>query len=135
MAPGTTLTAPRQVEGATLKILAGDVFESLPAGPEIDAVPDFGVAGNGSNILVAEMRNEVRYGVAGNDGIGVHADENRLVVAQVLKPEIESPRFATVGLGDDNQMPRRSLEWCHLGATSSVLSVEPSSITITRRLG
>ena len=38
-----------EVEGAALEVLAGDVFEGLPAGPQIDAVADLGVAGHGAD--------------------------------------------------------------------------------------
>ena len=48
----------KEVESAALKILAGDVFEGLPAGPEIDAVADLGVAGDGADSGILEMRNE-----------------------------------------------------------------------------
>ena len=38
-----------EVECAALEVLAGDVFEGLPAGPEIDAVADLGIAGDGAD--------------------------------------------------------------------------------------
>jgi len=38
-----------EIEGAALKVLAGDVFEGLPAGPEVDAVADLCVAGDGAD--------------------------------------------------------------------------------------
>ena len=36
-------------ERAALEILRGDIFERLPAGDEIDAVADLGVAGDGAD--------------------------------------------------------------------------------------
>ena len=38
-----------EIEGAALEVLAGDVFERLPAGPEVDAIADLGVAGDGAD--------------------------------------------------------------------------------------
>jgi len=38
-----------EVECAALEVLAGDVFEGLPTGPEIDAIADLGVSGDGAD--------------------------------------------------------------------------------------
>ena len=43
-----------EIEGAALEVLAGDVFEGLPARPEVDAVADLGVAGDGADAGIFE---------------------------------------------------------------------------------
>jgi len=77
----------------------------------------------------------MRNGVAGNDGIRVHADENRFVVAKVLQPEIQRLGFASIRFGNHNQVPDENWTGDARRENSSVLSVDPSSITTTRRLG
>ncbi len=44
--------AVKQIEGTLLHILAGDVFESLPAGEPAGAVADFYVASYGAHFFV-----------------------------------------------------------------------------------
>ena len=39
-----------EIECAAFEVLTGDVFESLPACPEIDAIADFGVSGDGADL-------------------------------------------------------------------------------------
>ncbi len=48
------------VQRAAFEILAGDVFERLPARPEIHAVADFGVAGHGCNFRIEEVRHHAQ---------------------------------------------------------------------------
>ena len=47
-----------EIERAALEVLAGDVLERLPAGPEVDAVADLGVAGDGADLRVGEVRDQ-----------------------------------------------------------------------------
>ncbi len=68
-----------EIEGAAFEVLAGDVFEGLPACPEIDAVADLGVAGDGADLRVGEVRNKACDGVGGDDGVGVDADVDLFV--------------------------------------------------------
>ena len=68
-----------EVQGAALEVLAGDVFEGLPAGPEVDAVADLGVAGDGADVGVGEVADEAVDGVVGDDAVGVDADVDLLV--------------------------------------------------------
>src|ERR1700688_189365 len=88
------------VKRAAFKVLAGDVFEGLPARPEIDAVADLGVAGYRSNFWIEEVGHHAKNGVGRNDGVGVDADE-KLGVADVLEAEVEGLGFAAVGLGEN----------------------------------
>ena len=63
-----------EVEGAALEVLAGDVFESLPARPQVHAVAHFGVAGHGADGGILKVGNELGDGVGGDHGIGIDAD-------------------------------------------------------------
>src|SRR5450432_4795905 len=101
----------QQIKRPALEILAGDVFQRLPARPQIHAVAHFGIARHRTNALIMEMGNQMRNGVAGDDRIRIHADENRLVPAQMLEPEIESFGFAAVSFGQDDELPGRELDW------------------------
>ena len=90
-----------EVEGAALEVLAGDVLEGLPAGPEVDAVADLGVAGDGADLGVGEVADEVGDGVVGDDAVGVDADVDLFV--DVLEGEVEGVGLAAVGLGEDGE--------------------------------
>ena len=80
--------------------MAGDVFEGLPAGPEVDAVADFGVAGDGADARVGEVGDEAGDGVVGDDAVGVDADIDGLFGrVDVLQGEVEGLGFAAVGFG------------------------------------
>src|SRR3984957_17367277 len=54
------------VEGAAFEVLAGDVFESLPTGPKIYAVANFGIAGHCADSWFDKMGNKARV-CAGSD--------------------------------------------------------------------
>ena len=69
------------IQRAALEVLAGDVFQRLPARPEIDAVADFGIAGNGADFRIQEVRHQMRDGVVRDDRVGVDADENLFVAS------------------------------------------------------
>ena len=96
MAPGTTETAAEGVEGAAVEVLAGDVLEGLPAGPQVDAVADLGVAGHGSDARILEVRHQVGDGVGADQGIGIDADEDLL--GHELEGVIEGAGLAAVFL-------------------------------------
>jgi len=57
-----------------------DVFQSLPAGPKIDPVSDFGIARNRANLRVKKIAPDERQR-PGRPGISVNADKNFLVGA------------------------------------------------------
>ncbi len=88
-----------EVESAALEVLAGDVFESLPARPQIDAVAHLGVAGDGADRGILEVRNELGDGVGGDDGVGVDADVDLFVHA--IERVVERGGLAFVALGED----------------------------------
>ena len=101
---GDDADGAENVEGAAFKILAGDVFEGLPAGPEIHAVADFGVAGHGSDFGIDEVRDEAGDGVWSDDGVGVDADEN-FGVLNVLDAVVQGFGFAGVVFAEDDDLP------------------------------
>ncbi len=86
-------------QGAALEVLAGDVFESLPAGPQVHAVAYLGVAGHGADAGILEVRNELADGVGGNDGIGVDAHVD--LFFEPFQRIVEGRGLAAVGLGED----------------------------------
>src|SRR6185437_1833280 len=63
-----------EVEGAAFRILAGNVLERLPAGPQLDLVADLGVACDRADLRIGAVRDEPGDGVVGDDRIGVDAD-------------------------------------------------------------
>src|SRR5208282_4495827 len=88
------------IERSPLKILAGDVFERLPARPEVHAVPNLGVAGHGRNFRIEEVGHEAGDGIRGNNGIGIDANEE-FGIADVLQSEVQRLGFAAVGPGEN----------------------------------
>ena len=48
----------QHVEGTAFEILAGDVFQRLPASPEVHAVTDFSVAGYRADFGISKMRHQ-----------------------------------------------------------------------------
>ena len=52
--------AVEQIEGALFQVLAGDVFERLPAGEPAVAIADFDVAGDGAHARIVKWRTSMR---------------------------------------------------------------------------
>ena len=98
---GNDADCTESIESTALKVLAGDVFEGLPARPEIDAVANFGVTSDGAYFGIEEMRHHASDGVGSNDGIGIDADEE-FSVSDVIETVVEGFGFAAVGLGEDD---------------------------------
>ena len=132
---GNDADCTESIESTALEVLAGDVFEGLPARPEIDAVANFGVAGNGAYFGIQEMRHHASDGVGSNDGIGIDADKE-FSIADVIETVVEGLGFAAVGLGEDRGLCRWLVRARNARRTTSrVRSLEPSSMTMMRRLG
>ena len=74
------------VQSAALEVLAGDVFQRLPARPQVHHVADLGVSGQRANPFVCKMRYQVTDGIVRDDGIGV--DANEYFFRDVLQCEI-----------------------------------------------
>src|SRR5208283_2168001 len=97
--PGHHAYRTQGIECSALEILAGDVFERLPACPEIDAVADFSIAGDRCNFRIEEVRDHAGDGIGSDDGIGVNADE-KFGIADVLQSKVQRLGLASVGLGE-----------------------------------
>ena len=94
---------PERVESTPLKILAGDIFQRLPPGPQVDPVPYFRISRNCADLRIEEMRHQAADGIRRNDGIGIDTDED-FFIAQVLQAKVQSIGFAGVGLGQDQHL-------------------------------
>ena len=88
----------KEVKGAALEVLAGDVFQSLPAGPEVDAVAHLGVAGDGADAGIFKVGNELGDGVGSDDGIGIDADVDLL--GDALEGVVEGCGLAFIGFSE-----------------------------------
>ena len=88
------------VERAALEILAGYVFEGLPARPQVHAITDLRIPRDRSNLRIQEVRHQVRDRVPSDDGVRVNSNKD-LLVRQVLQSVVESFRLAGIRLGQD----------------------------------
>ena len=95
------MTTSKEIERATLEILRRDVFECLPARPEVDAIADLGVSCDGSDLRIREVRHEIAYGIVRDDAVGIDADVDLFV--DVFEREVECIGLAAVGLGQDGE--------------------------------
>ena len=73
---GNDRNAIQQIEGALFEILAGDVFERLPARDPAIAIDHFHVAGDGSDFGIGKMANQARNRFGIDDGVGVDGDDD-----------------------------------------------------------
>src|SRR5487761_462597 len=91
--------AIQQIESALFEILAGDVFQGLPAREPAIAIHDFNVAGDGSHAGAGEMADESRNGVGVDDGVGVNGDDD--FARGFGKSMIERGGFSVVQLANE----------------------------------
>ena len=63
-----------EIEGAPLEVLAGDVFERLPARPQVDAIAHLGVARHRAYALIGEVTYQLRNRVWSDHRVGIDAD-------------------------------------------------------------
>src|SRR5207237_3722260 len=87
-------------EGASVKVLRGDVFERLPARDEVDAVADFRVTCDSADCRVCEATRERAQSVRREDGVGVEADDD--VAARVRESVVERLGLAAVLLLEES---------------------------------
>ena len=73
---GNNRNAIQQIEGALFQILAGDVFERLPAREPTDPVSDFHISRDRANPGVDEMADEFADGVGLNRSIRIDGDDD-----------------------------------------------------------
>ena len=88
--------AVEQVERALFHVLAGDVFQSLPASDPLGAISHFYVSGHGADARVGEMPYQLRDGVRLDDRVRVNG-HNDLAGSQRQRL-IERRGLAAVGL-------------------------------------
>src|SRR6266436_260078 len=91
--------AIQQVEGALLHVLAGDVLQRLPARKPARAVADLDVAGDGANLGIGEMANELADGVRFDFRVRVDGHHN--VGVRQGHGKIQSRRFSAIHLMND----------------------------------
>ena len=118
-----------EVQRAALKVLAGDIFQRLPAG-QVDSVTHLGVAGHGPDLRVGEVGNQVGDGVARDDAVGVDTDVD--ILAGLGEPEVERVGLASVGLGQQMQSAGGDLRRIGVEDRPIGIVLSPSSMTMTR---
>src|SRR5262249_36694006 len=91
--------AVQQIEGALLHVLAGDVFESLPASEPARTISDFDVASDRSDFRIGKMTDQAAYGVGLDFGIGV--DGNDDFALRPCHRVVQRSGFAAVDLMND----------------------------------
>ena len=90
--------AIQQIESALFQILAGDVFERLPAREPAIAVHHFHVAGDGAHLGVGEMAHEARNRFGIHDGIGINGNNN--FAGGFREAVVQRRGLAVIGLAD-----------------------------------
>ena len=88
--------------------MARDIFQGLPASPQIHAVADLRIPGHRAHLGVEKVRNQSRDRVSSDHGVGIDADEYFLVT-QMLEPEVKRLSLAEIGLGQNQHAIRGSL--------------------------
>src|SRR4029077_17928914 len=73
--PRNYRNAVQQIESALFHVLAGDVFEGLPAGEPAGTVADFHVTGYGGQTGIGEVAHEFADRIGLDFGVGVDGDE------------------------------------------------------------
>src|SRR5580698_11009617 len=91
------------IERSPLKILAGDVFKSLPTRPEINAVSDLRIPGDRPNLWIEKMWHHPHDRIRRNDGIGVDSNKD-FRIADMLQPKVQRFGLAAIGLGKDHHL-------------------------------
>src|SRR6266850_2522845 len=91
--------AIEEIEGALLHVLAGNVFERLPAGEPAGAIANLNVAGDGANGGIRKVTDQFADGVGFDFGVRVDGDDNFGI--RLGHGEIQSRGFSTIHLVDD----------------------------------
>ena len=92
--------AIQEIESALFEILAGDVFEGLPAREPAIAIHDFHVSGDGADARIGEIADELGDGVGIDDGVGVDGDDD--FAGRGGETVIERGGLAAIRLGDES---------------------------------
>src|ERR1700680_2055918 len=90
----------QNVKGPPLEVLAGDVFESLPARPQIDAIAHLGIARDGADFGIDKVRHQACDRIRSDDGVGIDAYK-KFRLANVFNAVVERLGLARVPLGEN----------------------------------
>ena len=86
----------KQVQRPPLEVLAGDVFESLPARPQVHAIAHLRVARHRANLRILKVGNQLGDRIRGNHRIRIDPDVNLLV--HLVQRVVQRGGFAPVRL-------------------------------------
>jgi hypothetical protein len=89
----------KEVPGAPLEVLRGDILERLPARVPVHAVADLGVSGHRAHARVFERLDQPRHRVGHEERVAVERDHH--LAARMGKAQVQRGRFAAVGLPED----------------------------------
>src|SRR5580692_2771757 len=93
---GDDRDAIQKIERALLHILAGDVFERLPAREPTRAIADFDIAGDCANGGIGKMAEKFADGVRLDFGVGVDGDDD--FGGGFRQRAVQGSRFAAIDL-------------------------------------
>src|SRR5262249_20347298 len=89
-----------RIERTPFEILAGNVFQCLPASPEVHPVPYFGVARNRSDFGIHEMWDQPGNSVGRYYCVSINSHKN-FFIAQVFQTIVQSLSFASIRLREN----------------------------------
>ncbi len=72
---GNDRDAIQEIEGALFHVLAGDVFERLPAREPAGAIANLNVAGGGADLRIGKVAEQIGDGVGLDFGVRVNGDD------------------------------------------------------------
>src|SRR5262249_12567283 len=88
-----------QGKSAPIEVLAGNVFERLPVGEQIEAVPNLGIAGHCSHSGVDKVTHQFAHRIATKDRVGIEShDDVGLGLGNAI---VERLGLATIRLGEE----------------------------------
>src|SRR5262249_51626053 len=88
-----------QGKSAPIEVLAGNVFERLPVGEQIDAVSDLGIAGHCSHMWVNKMTDQFAHRIATKDRVSIESYDD--VGVGLGNAIIERLGLSTIRLGEE----------------------------------
>src|ERR1700680_951701 len=90
----------QNVKGPALEVLAGDVFESLPACPQIDAIAHLGIARDRPDFWIDKVRHQSGDCIGSDDGVGIDAHK-KFRLTNMFNAVVERLGLARVPLCED----------------------------------
>src|SRR5262245_33564862 len=80
-------------------VLAGNVFERVPVGEQIEAVPNLGIAGHCSHLGVDKVTDQFAHRITTKDRVGIESYDD--VSVGLGNAIVERLRLATIRLGEE----------------------------------